>query len=225
MVLCLTLGLSACQPEAYAPLVVQYAAPYLMKGIFNEATTTGYQRQTQRLQQSPKACVNNLMTTGVSFLVVPNDTKGSCTVPQMVVLDQGLFQYTGTGNVRGTCPLMTALHSWEKNVVQPAAAKHLRAPVSKVWEMGTYSCRNIAGTNKPSEHSKGNAIDIGGFHLANGQKITVLNDWGKNTPEGRFLREVHQGSCRIFNGVLGPNYNAAHKNHFHLDVGGWRSCD
>lgn len=217
--------LTSCNPEAYAPMIMQNAAPYLLKGLYNEASITAPQRQTQRRQNNPAQCVNNLMTTGVSFLVVPNDTKGNCTVPQMVVLDRGLYPYTGTGNVRGTCPLMSAVHVWEKTVVQPAAARHLRSPIDKIWEMGTYSCRNIAGTNKRSEHSKGNAIDIGGFHLKNGQKITILKDWGKNTPEGRFLRDVYQGSCRVFNGVLSPNYNAAHRDHLHLDVGEWRTCD
>jgi hypothetical protein len=35
---------------------------------------------------------------------------------------------------------------------------------------------------------------------------------------GKFLKVVHKGACVIFGTVLGPEANAAHKNHFHLDV-------
>ena len=40
-------------------------------------------------------------------------------------------------------------------------------------------------------------------------------------PEGgrtAFLHAVHQAACAIFATVLGPEANAAHKNHFHLDM-------
>lgn len=36
------------------------------------------------------------------------------------------------------------------------------------------------------------------------------------------LREVHRGACRVFDGVLGPAYNEAHRDHLHLDRGGPR---
>ncbi len=42
--------------------------------------------------------------------------------------------------------------------------------------------------------------------------------------KGDFLREVRQRACDLFDVTLGPDYNAAHKNHFHLDVGGDHAC-
>ena len=38
------------------------------------------------------------------------------------------------------------------------------------------------------------------------------------------LRQVHGGACHGFMAVLGPDYNAAHRNHFHLDRGPYRVC-
>jgi hypothetical protein len=29
---------------------------------------------------------------------------------------------------------------------------------------------------------------------------------------------VHRGSCNLFSTVLGPNYDANHRDHFHLDL-------
>jgi hypothetical protein len=33
-----------------------------------------------------------------------------------------------------------------------------------------------------------------------------------------FVKEVHDDACRIFGAVLGAAANAAHKNHFPLDM-------
>ena len=60
--------------------------------------------------------------------------------------------------------------------------------------------------------------------MKDGREISVLKDWPKNTPEGKFLREVRNDACNYFRGVLSPDYNKAHANHFHLDMGRWRMC-
>ncbi len=38
------------------------------------------------------------------------------------------------------------------------------------------------------------------------------------SPEAGFLRRVHAGACGIFGTVLGPDSNAAHRDHFHFDM-------
>lgn len=46
-------------------------------------------------------------------------------------------------------------------------------------------------------------------------------DAAEAAPEGgrtAFLHAIHQAACAIFATVLGPEANAAHKNHFHLDM-------
>ena len=42
--------------------------------------------------------------------------------------------------------------------------------------------------------------------------------------EAAFLREVRDGACRWFRAVLGPEHNAEHRDHFHLDRGLWNAC-
>ena len=39
-----------------------------------------------------------------------------------------------------------------------------------------------------------------------------------STREAQFLRRMHEGACRIFGTVLGPEANEAHRNHLHLDL-------
>jgi hypothetical protein len=38
------------------------------------------------------------------------------------------------------------------------------------------------------------------------------------TPEAQFLRRLHRSACDVFGTVLGPEANAAHRDHFHLDL-------
>jgi hypothetical protein len=94
--------------------------------------------------------------------------------------------------------------------------------------MGSYNCRNVRGGSSPSQHSNANAIDISAFILADGTRISVLDDWDDDGKKGAFLRAVRDGACDIFATTLSPDYNAAHANHFHLDLaartGGWSVC-
>ncbi|MDO9490414.1 MAG: extensin family protein, partial [Sphingomonadaceae bacterium] len=91
---------------------------------------------------------------------------------------------------------------------------------------GIYSCRRLYGRDSGSfsEHATANAIDLAAFTIDNGQQVSVLRDWDDDGAKGAFLREVHEGGCAIFGTSLGPDYNTAHADHFHLDMRGWNSC-
>ena len=67
-------------------------------------------------------------------------------------------------------------------------------------------------------------IDIGGFVLADGRRITLLRHWSDTGPDGDFLRRVNSRSCRYFRVSLGPEFNAAHRDHFHFDRGPFWAC-
>ena len=125
-----------------------------------------------------------------------------------------------------SCRSALALALWEHHVLQPAALTHLNAEVKRIEHFGSYACRNIYGRKDAplSRHATADALDIAGFVLANGRRIRVERDWGSDDDDGRFLREVRDGACRVFDSVLGPSYNTAHRNHFHFDRGGYRVC-
>jgi len=75
-----------------------------------------------------------------------------------------------------------------------------------------------------SRHATAEAFDVAGFVLADGRRIRVLGDWSADTSSAKFLRDVRDGACRFFDGVLSPDYNAAHRDHLHLDRGRYRYC-
>jgi hypothetical protein len=110
-------------------------------------------------------------------------------------------------------------------------AEHFGRKVAAIEHYGSYSCRRIYGRSEGtwSEHSTANAVDIAAFRLEDGRRISLIGDWEGDDAESRFLREVRDGSCRLFATVLSPDYNEAHRDHFHLDQAergafGWRGC-
>jgi hypothetical protein len=78
------------------------------------------------------------------------------------------------------CPMVVALDKWIKSTLQPKAVAGLKSSVTEIVNASGYSCRNVYGlpNAKLSQHALGNAIDIGGFKLADGRTIKVLKGWG-----------------------------------------------
>ena len=125
-----------------------------------------------------------------------------------------------------TCEAATALSLWLEHELQDVAQAIMGQRVTAVQSFGSYSCRNIIGAkfwkNRRSEHASANALDIGAFTLADGRQISVRGQWHGDGKEARFLRAAHDSACRYFRVVLGPDYNAEHHDHFHMDRGiGW----
>ncbi len=118
-----------------------------------------------------------------------------------------------------TCDMADAVSIWLSTVVQPMAQQVYGQRVVSINVLASYACRprsNKYGA-KLSEHGFGNAIDIGGFTLADGREINVLNDYYGSGANQQFLRGIRARACGLFNTVLGPGSDADHRNHFHLD--------
>jgi Extensin-like protein C-terminus len=119
------------------------------------------------------------------------------------------------------CPMISALNGWLTEVVQPAAQARFGVPVVEIDSMGAYICRSMNNQwgARLSEHAFGNALDVGGFRLADGRQITVVHDWTRGNDQTRaFLQDVHSGACNTFTTVLGPGSNIFHYNHIHVDL-------
>jgi hypothetical protein len=130
-----------------------------------------------------------------------------------------------------SCPVAAAMHLLRTRVLQPAAERHFGTRVAAIHHAGSYSCRRLYGRDEGdfSEHATADALDIAGFTLADGRRVSVLEDWNGRSAEAAFLREVRDGACRLFATVLSPEYNEAHADHLHLDQAergamGFRVC-
>jgi hypothetical protein len=119
------------------------------------------------------------------------------------------------------CPMVPAVDHWVERVVVPAARYYLGVPVVELKVGSSYSCRpaNHVDGGRLSEHGHANAVDIAAFVLADGRVVAVRTGWWGAFAERNFLRAVHRGACSTFSTVLGPSYDANHRDHFHLDLG------
>lgn len=172
-----------------------------------------------RLKEDVGACRAVLARSDIAFTALDAAGEGECARPDRTRL--GAYPLSpDTPPV--TCPVAIALELWRRDSVAPAARRILGSDIARIEHLGAFSCRRMYGASEGrwSEHATGNAIDIAGFVLEDGRRISVLGDWDGEGTEARFLRAVRDGACKSFATVLSPEYNAAHADHFHLDQDG-----
>jgi hypothetical protein len=176
-----------------------------------------------------RRCLAELAENQTRFTVQPDAYYGAgCSTINTVRIeglsgDAANIAVTNLGAV--TCPLARTFSGWARYGVDRAARQILGRSLIRIETMGSYSCRNVAGTGRRSAHARAEAIDVAAFVLADGRRISVLEDWNAGDAEEReFLQTVQRSACKRFGTVLGPDYNAAHANHFHLEEGSGSFC-
>lgn len=206
--LCLTLALAGCT-----------AVPEVKRQPVRQSTAVFTPRPEAR------QCLAGLGTRQASFTPLPDQYFGAgCTTLNSVRLaalqgDSAQFALSNLGPV--ACPLAQTFAGWARFGVDRAARQILGSPLVRIETMGSYNCRNVAGSGRRSAHARAEAIDVSAFVLADGRRISVLGDWSDGTgSEREFLQIVHASACKRFGTVLGPAYNTAHLDHIHVELGG-----
>jgi hypothetical protein len=126
-----------------------------------------------------------------------------------------------TSPITTNCEMATALVAWAGEV-DAYARSALNSGLAGLQTGTGFMCRARVGgaTQFTSEHGFANAVDVVGFSLADGRSIAVQDDWlPAATPEAKLLRQSHGAACGRFTTVLGPEANADHEDHLHLDLG------
>jgi hypothetical protein len=122
--------------------------------------------------------------------------------------------------VTGSCGLATVLPQWVQ-AVDGYLWAHDNTTVESVTVGTSYMCRNVnnAATGNLSDHAFGDALDVVGFKLMDGRSISVLEGWPGSEEQGsRIVRYAHDAACSLFMTTLGPESNALHHDHLHLDL-------
>lgn len=197
---------------------------------------TGYPRtetprapDAQAMPADEVACRRDLKRLGVTYRdLAPINDGGACRIDYPVSvtgLSGGIvMKPAATLN----CEMAATFARWTKNELAPAARYRYFSGIGTIHQGSSYSCRRISGTSTPSEHSRGNALDIMRIELKNGRDIDVRKPGWFAFRERGFLNTVRADGCDYFSTVLGPGYNYDHRNHFHFDIkprkNGYRAC-
>jgi hypothetical protein len=175
-------------------------------------------------EQAENYCIAQRRVTPSAYVVPVGEMSGPgiCGMVhpyKVTALQGGAVAFNSTATL--DCPMIAELDGWLADVVQPAAQARFGAQVVQINSMGSYSCRGINNRMgaQLSEHAFGNALDIGGFVLADGRTISIVRDWTRGDEQTQaFLRDVQGGACDRFTTVLAPGSNVFHYNHIHVDL-------
>lgn len=116
------------------------------------------------------------------------------------------------------------------------AAVLVRHGVARVWVDNFYRPRaRLPGKAKRSQHAYGLAMDVMRFELRDGRTLSVEHDWHgaigrpacgpESNPDAPSEQTValrnlvcDLGRAGVFHHLLTPNFDAAHRDHLHLDI-------
>jgi hypothetical protein len=183
-----------------------------------------------RTTADPAACRAWLNQAGIGFSPVQDRSEdGFCVVTGAGLLGDQFGPVKMRMSPRRpmmTCQLAAAIAVWRRQSVEPAAEELLGASVRQIDHLGVYACRRIynQAEGPASSHARAAAIDVAGFRLSDGRRISVERDWRSNSAAGQFLHRIRDDGCRVFGTTLSPDYNAAHATHLHLESGAGGAC-
>jgi hypothetical protein len=210
-------------PPRISPYALLLLTPLALAALSGCSFLAKPERPAWRTQ-AENACLaeRRAQPTAFARIVEEIDGPGICGLTRpfkVTALQGGAVAFNATATL--DCSMVAELDQWLADVVQPAAQARFGQSVAQINSMGSYSCRGMNGQSGAplSEHSFGNALDIGGFVLADGREISIVRDWTRGDDQTKdFLAEVHGGSCRHFTTVLSPGSNPFHYNHIHVDL-------
>ena len=190
--------------------------------------------QYWRTLHDPQLCRTALSLTDLHYQPLADaDPPNGCTLHNVVRISSGSVRFNHP--FLASCPLAIGLARFESDGLQAAAQASYGQSVREIDHVGSYACRAVrtetnrsatsdTGPGGLSQHAHANAIDLSGFVLADGREIAIGPHWKGDSVSARFLHAVHAGACAAFNTTLGPDYNALHSAHFHVDMGPYQIC-
>ena len=184
--------------------------------------------QFRRALANKDACVEALSDAGVDARPLEDFVEQSD--PRCGIADRVALHDLGAVKIKAielNCSAALRLVMWSAHEARPLAREILGHDITRMEHYGSYNCREMrtasGSSGRMSKHATARAVDISGFVLEDGTKISLKNDWS-NGDIGVFLKRAHAKACDWFGVVLGPDYNALHADHFHMDTGAWRVC-
>nr|WP_249430241.1 extensin family protein [Enterobacter cloacae] len=176
---------------------------------------------------TPEACASLLSQANQKALIRTQpvaDSAGACPLHNMVrVRDFGPVSLNSS--FLASCPLALSSALFVSQQARPLTRTWTGSELVRIEHLGSYACRNIyhRPDARRSEHATAEALDISAFRLANGERVTILHGW-RSTKTQPWLQALLTASCGYYGNGLGPEYNAAHANHFHLGMRGFGLC-
>jgi hypothetical protein len=199
---------SAHGPRAHAPSAS--ATPASARTPMSLASTSAMNPSDQT------KCISELGSKKVEFEQPKELIQQGCRLSSPVTLTHVQTQF---GNVRlpakptMLCNFGLKFTDWVREVAAPLALAYTGQNLTAIETGPGFVCK--ARYDKPgalpSEHAKGDAIDVMVFVLADKRRIAVKE-------LGPLIGALRTTACGYFTTVLGPGADPQHEAHLHLDL-------
>jgi hypothetical protein len=167
-------------------------------------------------------CISDLEAKTIIFDRLGDVRGEGCQLSgaiRLVVVPTPLGDVALSGKPTMLCSFGRQFSTWVRDVAAPMTFAYTGKKLSQVETGSAFSCR--ARYDKPgavpSEHAKGDAIDIAAFELDDNRRIPVKEQ--NSDIERDLVRALRTTACGYFTTVLGPGSDADHAEHFHFDTG------
>lgn len=186
------------------------------------------QYKLRRLAKNPLACqavLDKAQAAGLLSFQKVSTTAGQCPLSDAVRI-QNFGQVALSSSFLASCPLAVSTTMLVVQAAAPLANSVLGQRLVRIDHLGSYACRNVyhRAQGRLSEHATADALDVAGFKMSAGETITVAGSWKEQGKSADYLHRVFSEGCPFMGNIIGPDYNAAHANHFHFGMRWFGFC-
>jgi hypothetical protein len=161
-------------------------------------------------------CISELGSKEVEFEQPKELIQQGCHLTSPVTLTRVQTQFGNVGlpaKPSTLCSFGLRFTDWVREVVAPMALAYTGQKLTEIETGPGFDCK--ARYDKPgappSEHAKGDAIDVMVFVLADKRRVSVKE-------LGPLIGALRMTACGYFTTVLGPGADPQHEAHLHLDL-------
>jgi len=212
LILLFPLAVGAQKPPARAKTPVKAKEPWnktpqLIKDI---------KRITVPTKTMDRECLARLKAAGVPYQLFDNVAHVTTPIKPLTTKFGGVVYRRAWNNP--DAPWILECKTVENLIL--AGPKLQKWGIASMYWNSAWRVSVVAGKSQLSRHAYGEALDVtaidGSFGYA-----SLVNHWesGGRSPKARALHGVEAAlrDSGLFTSVLTPAYNAAHRDHFHID--------
>ena len=170
------------------------------------------------------ACLSELTSQRVVFEQLPIAKEQGCELSgaiKLASLSTPFGDVSLSSKPIMLCSFGRQFSGWVREVAAPLTLGYTGQRLAQVETGSAFACRSRYDKPGlvPSEHAKGDAIDIGSFVLADGRRIPVKQQNSDIRLSTDLVHALRMTACGYFTTVLGPGSDTAHEEHLHFDSG------
>src|SRR5579883_1515127 len=169
-------------------------------------------------------CVADLAASKVAFEKTDAVTQQGCQLSGAIRLTSVATPFGDVGfagKPTMLCSFARQFSGWVREIAAPLTLGYTGQHLAQIETGPAFVCK--ARYDKPgaipSEHAKGDAIDIASFVLADKRRVAVKQQSADIPRAGDLVHALRMSACGYFTTVLGPGADAAHEAHLHFDSG------